>query len=663
MKRRTWPGRRLVLKARLAVDRARDASRAAIRAQRPTLPLEQVQRRLELLLAAMYGRPIAITSVEPTSANWVERVGDFLSRDPRSREATPGVDAAGIQLPAFLTAHDGDAAAAARYRLMAIEQAERLKRGTATRAPVHDPLIRDLYLLREGTMVDAAIATAHPGLNDALEAERRAALERRPQLDRLTASERDVELLLRDALGRSLTHSSDSVDPAADAAASLAWAQAEAAKIRRKTDAYRGLPPASFWGIVRASGGERDGDGPLPTEPPPPVGGITPPSSSMGPRKSHSHNAREGISHDQSDDSGGTTLSADAPNPSSTTDDAGGEASDEVSFEWNNDLPRAASGTMGAQRDNELRQVEGEEIDNPFPAILYDEWDSEAGRYRSRAASVRLYPPVDADEKWSTDVLAQHAAIVRQVRHRFERLRARRTLLGRQRAGDELDMAACVNAMVDRRIGITPDDRLYLDARPARRGMAISLLVDASGSTDTLVTDELRIVDLERIALLLASEALDALGDLYAINTFAGKTVHNVSLTPIKSFSERSGPAVRRRIAGIEPSGFTRLGAAVRHATVQLTRQSAGHRLLLLLSDGRPNDVDQYQGPYGVEDSRQAIMEARTSGVFPFCLTIDQDASEYLPRIFGAAGHTILQRPEQLPRALLGAVRALIGRK
>jgi nitric oxide reductase NorD protein len=94
-----------------------------------------------------------------------------------------------------------------------------------------------------------------------------------------------------------------------------------------------------------------------------------------------------------------------------------------------------------------------------------------------------------------------------------------------------------------------------------------------------------------------------------------------------------------------------------------LARQSAGHRLLLLLSDGRPNDVDEYQSSYGVEDSRQAIMEARASGVFPFCLTIDQDASEYLPRIFGAAGHTILQRPEQLPRALLGAVRALIGRQ
>jgi len=104
MKRWTWPGRRLVLKARFAVDGAREAARAAIHARRPTLPLEQVQRRLELLLAAMYGRPIAITPVEATNANWIERVGDFLSRDPRTRESTPGVDGAGIQLPVTLTA-------------------------------------------------------------------------------------------------------------------------------------------------------------------------------------------------------------------------------------------------------------------------------------------------------------------------------------------------------------------------------------------------------------------------------------------------------------------------------------------------------------------------------------------------------------------------------
>jgi nitric oxide reductase NorD protein len=220
-----------------------------------------------------------------------------------------------------------------------------------------------------------------------------------------------------------------------------------------------------------------------------------------------------------------------------------------------------------------------------------------------------------------------------------------------------------VNAIVDRRIGQVPDERLYLDARPARRGVAIALLVDVSGSTETRVAGDLRIIDLEKIALLLAGEALDAIGDLYAIYAFSGQNAYNVKLTTIKDFGDRNDDAVRRRKAALEPGGSTRLGAAVRHSTRQLARQSAGHRLLLILSDGRPHDIDKYDGTYGVEDSRQAIMEARASGVFPFCLTVDADASEYLPRIFGSAGHRILQRPEQLPQALLRAVHALIRRR
>jgi nitric oxide reductase NorD protein len=259
-------------------------------------------------------------------------------------------------------------------------------------------------------------------------------------------------------------------------------------------------------------------------------------------------------------------------------------------------------------------------------------------------------------------MLQRHAAIVRQIRHQFERLRARRALLRRQRAGDDLDLNACVDAIVDRRIGHPPDDRLYLDARPARRGLAIAFLADVSGSTETRVTNDLRIVDIERIALLLAGEALDALGDAYAMYAFAGKTAANVKVTTLKEFRGRNNAGARGRIAALQPGGFTRLGTAVRHATRQLARQTAGHRLLVLLSDGRPNDVDQYQGQYGVEDSRQAIFEARASGIFPFCLTVDRDASEYLPRIFGRTGHTIVQRPEQLPAALLGAVRTLIKR-
>jgi nitric oxide reductase NorD protein len=653
--------RRVVLKVRRVAANFRDTVRGRARGPQASVPLEQVERRLELLLAGLFGRSISIAPADVKPSTWIERVRRRLSRVPRAAESTPSIDGETIRLPAALSARAGIDHAVARYRLLAIEQAARLVRGSASHAPLHDPIERDLYLLREGMVVDAQIVRAHPGVVDALVTERRAALERRPKLDALTRPERDVELLVRQEL---------SLDPReqialeGDAAASLAWARETAARIRDERATYRGLPPATLWGTIQYSGDATSAArSPLPTEAPQPRR-VSMPATSTGWRRSRSRDSRVGTSETQDADTIGkmvdpfATADKNAPeNPEGReTSEAGTHAPKSNPPHLRTALSDSASGAAGSapatlKSDNDTRS-----------AIQYPEWDSNAGRYLPRAVAVRICEPTESDDAWSTDALRRHAALVRQVRHQFERLRARRMLLSRQRAGDDLDLTACVHAFVDRRIGRPADDRLYLDARPARRGLAISLLVDVSGSTKTLVSDGLRIIDLEKLAVLLASEALDALGDLYAVSTFTGKSAANVKVTTLKGFRERGDEVFRRRVAALEPGGFTRLGAAVRHATQQLAAQSAGHRLLLILSDGRPTDIDQYQGIYGVEDSRHAIFEAQASGVYPFCLTVDRDASEYLPRIFGQAGHTILQRPEQLPTALLNAVRALIRR-
>jgi len=114
------------------------------------------------------------------------------------------------------------------------------------------------------------------------------------------------------------------------------------------------------------------------------------------------------------------------------------------------------------------------------------------------------------------------------------------------------------------------------------------------------------------------------------------------------------------RIAGLEPEKYTRVGAAIRHASSILMREPARHRLLLLLSDGKPNDSDEYDGRYGVEDMRQSIVEARLQGIFPFCLTIDRHPGGYLSAVFGEHQYTVLHRPELLPSALLGWLRRLV---
>jgi nitric oxide reductase NorD protein len=246
------------------------------------------------------------------------------------------------------------------------------------------------------------------------------------------------------------------------------------------------------------------------------------------------------------------------------------------------------------------------------------------------------------------------------VRSRFERLRSRRVRIARQTEGAELDIAEYVAAAADARAGVAADDRLYIDVRPGRRELSVALLVDVSASTDSWVSGHQRIVDVEKDALLVVCEALAALGDPFAILAFAGDGAEHVSIVSVKRFEEHATEVVWPRIAALESDGYTRIGAAIRHATAGLTRQFTARRLLLILSDGKPNDVDTYEGPYGIEDARQAVAEARRQGIDTFCLTVDREAPRYAPRIFGRAGFAVLRRPDQLPEVLVEVLSRLI---
>jgi len=624
---------------------------------RARLPLARVHRRLELLLAALYGRAITIEMPERPRGNvgerLVRRVKEALRRAPQLAESTSGA----IALPEMLDAVDGEAEALTNYRLLAVEQAERLTRGTPDVARLTaTTLERDLFLIAESAAADAAIASRVPGLRVTLAASRADALARRPRSERLGGLEREVEQFVRHALSSELSAPVSDVPRTASPTESLAWARQTAQQLTASHDSvhYHGVQPVTHWGRVRGapmSSGKMD-----------PTTTVDVPSFNMpGGRLSVDAraNENEGAKQDANGDirevedvrakgravsdapGSADSASRTSPNPTAAPLDPEDLAST-VMDNWD-DAP--AEATMGGAAE---------------PGIAYDEWDHEAGRYVARRVTVRLVAPQHGDERWSLEELAAHAAVVRRVRQRFERLRARRLRLDRQRDGEELDLASCVRALVERRAGRAMDDRLYSAVRPARRALAITILVDISGSTEAKVDERRRIIDVERTSLLLASAALDALGDRYAIVTFSGKGARDVRLTTIKDFAERNNDAVLRRIAAIEPRGNTRFGAAVRHATRLLAHQPAGHHLLLILSDGRPNDVDGYHEEYGVADTRQAINEARAQGVYPFCLTVDRDAAEYLPHIFGIAGHAVLRDPRQLPLALVRAVQQLV---
>jgi nitric oxide reductase NorD protein len=190
--------------------------------------------------------------------------------------------------------------------------------------------------------------------------------------------------------------------------------------------------------------------------------------------------------------------------------------------------------------------------------------------------------------------------------------------------------------------------------------MALLLLVDVSGSTDAWVGAGCRVVDVAREALLCVCIALASLGEPFAVQSFSGEGPHGVRVRELKRFGEHYRPAVALRIAGLAPEGYTRTGAALRHAAAALREVPAERRLLLLLSDGKPNDVDVYEGPYGAEDTRRAVLEARLAGIAPFCLAIDRHEALQLPRLFGRGRYALLPRTELLPALLLTWIHRLV---
>lgn len=223
-----------------------------------------------------------------------------------------------------------------------------------------------------------------------------------------------------------------------------------------------------------------------------------------------------------------------------------------------------------------------------------------------------------------------------------------------------MDIDAYVESHADRRAGGHVDDRLYSRVRPARRDIAIVLLVDVSGSTDAWVAGKQRIIDVEKEALLIVSVALETLGDPHAVLAFSGHGPDAVRVGYVKEFGQQDQGLVRRRIAGLGPERYTRTGAALRHANALLASRSAAHRLLLLLSDGKPNDEDRYEGRHGVEDTKQAVREAQLLGIHNFCLTVDRQAPSYLPAVFGPTGYTVLRNPARLPLVLVELITRLL---
>lgn len=277
-------------------------------------------------------------------------------------------------------------------------------------------------------------------------------------------------------------------------------------------------------------------------------------------------------------------------------------------------------------------------------AELYPEWDHGRQHYRKNWCVMREKTVTPVYDDFHRETLEKYAGVVKHLRRKFEALRDENRIEKRQVQGDEIDLDALIEALADARDGSEMSDRLFMHNHRAERNIAVAFLVDMSGSTKGWINEA------EREALILLCEALELLGDRYAIYGFSGTTRKRCELFHIKTFDEGYDDAVKARIAGIRPQEYTRMGFALRHMTTLLNQVEARTRVLVTLSDGRPDDYfDVYRGQYGVEDTRMALQEASRTGIHPFCITLDREARDYLPHMYGAARYIILDDVRQLP--------------
>ncbi|ATJ84574.1 nitric oxide reductase activation protein NorD [Halomonas beimenensis] len=288
----------------------------------------------------------------------------------------------------------------------------------------------------------------------------------------------------------------------------------------------------------------------------------------------------------------------------------------------------------------------------------YPEWNHRRQAYLPDHCVVISGLQDEEGEAWSLDETSRRR--IRRVRREFEALRPRRETLRGQLDGHELDTDALIRSRCDLAATGEASDRCYLDSRAQARDLAVSILVDVSLSTEAWLEDR-RVLDVAKEALLALGHGLAGCGDDYAIHTFTSQRRHRVWVNTLKGFDEPMGERVERRVAALRPGHYTRMGPAIRHLTRELAERPNRHRLLLLLTDGKPNDTDYYEGRYGIEDTRKSVLEARRQEVRVFGVTIDREAGRYLPHLFGRGGYAIVQRPEHLSLALPGIYRQIIA--
>lgn len=325
-------------------------------------------------------------------------------------------------------------------------------------------------------------------------------------------------------------------------------------------------------------------------------------------------------------------------------------------------------------------------------SYYYDEWDYQIQDYRRRWCRLFEIRDSDEDADYYRRSVADHAALQKQVRRQLSRLKPELLVKVRGvRDGEDLDLERAIDAVIDRRAGYTPSENIYVERHRQGRDVAALFLIDMSASTDDRLPDPdapppvetvyhdfdwsdeplaappegEKIIDLEKHAVIQMSQALEALGDHFAVCGFSGYGRDQVEYTVCKQFSDPLSEKAKAKIGGMKACRSTRMGPAIRHAAMQLVETEARIKALIIISDGYPQDHDygehRNDRQYGIHDTMKALVEAKQQGVQSFCLTVDPSGHDYLRTMCPDRQYMVIQDVDQLPQELSKVYRSLTG--
>jgi len=308
-------------------------------------------------------------------------------------------------------------------------------------------------------------------------------------------------------------------------------------------------------------------------------------------------------------------------------------------------------------------------------SFVYDEWDEQAKRYRHRWCKVYEKSLGVGDLAFYRDTLVSHAGLLQQIRREFEQVVPE--IYHKEKRlpdGTEHDLDLAIEALTELRIGVSPSEKIFWRQHKIERDVAVAFLLDMSGSTGEAIKTVIptgaplsgagpmaermqrRIIDVEKEAIVLMMDALEAIGDRYGVFGFSGHGRDNVEFYVIKDLAEEFNMDVAKRFGRIGPLHATRMGPAIRHTTAKLRLQPTRSKFLFLISDGRPQDRGYSQEDaakaYAVQDTRMALIEARREGIHPFCLTVDKEGNDYLRTMMDDFSYEVLADVNLLPRRL-----------